>query len=344
MEKILDITDIKRKDPNFANAREIRNILDQTIMCQNVRTGNSGDFEIGLVDVNQYIADTKINLPTAANSDKKTAKMLTGDEELEQLVGLAQIKRTVKKIRAYAKRNSQAGDFNIHMCFYGNPGTGKTEVARIVSRILYDAGVLSESKLVETDSTGLIGQVMGETGTKTHEKIMDSMGGVLFIDEAYALMNNQSYGDEAIAVLLKDMENYRGQFCVIMAGYKKETENLLAANPGFKSRIQFTLDFPDYTREELGEIATKFLQSKNYEITDEALNKLLDLTDYFRKQPDFANARTVRNIADQIIMNQNLRTEDSEDDFTVILSDVEDYILDENIDLTKSSGRKIGFG
>jgi hypothetical protein len=145
-------------------------------------------------------------------------------------------------------------------------------------------------------------------------------------------------------VLLKDMENYRGQFCVIMAGYKKETENLLAANPGFKSRIQFTLDFPDYTREELGEIATKFLQSKNYEITDEALNKLLDLTDYFRKQPDFANARTVRNIADQIIMNQNLRTEDSEDDFTVILSDVEDYILDENIDLTKSSGRKIGFG
>jgi AAA+ superfamily predicted ATPase len=343
MEKILDITDIKRKEQDFANARELRNILDQTIMCQNIRMGNSNDYEIGLIDVNQYIADNKINLPILCDKNNKTAKILTGNEELEQLVGLSQIKRTVKKIRAYAKRNAQTGDFNIHMCFYGNPGTGKTEVARIISRILFDAGVLSESKLVETDSTGLIGQVVGETGAKTHDKIMASIGGVLFIDEAYALMNNQSYGDEAIAVLLKDMEDYRGQFWVIMAGYRKEMENLLDTNPGFKSRIQFTLDFPDYTRDELSEIVIRFLQSKNYKITDDALSKILDLTDYFRQQPDFANARTVRNIAEQVIMNQNLRTEDIDDDFTVILSDVQDYILDENIDLTKLIEKKIGF-
>ena len=125
-------------------------------MGQNLRRAGSDDTELGIVDVNKYIQDAKINLPTSGTGTAN--KILTGEEELDQLIGLAAIKRMIKKIKAYAKRNQGQEGFNLHMCFYGNPGTGKTEVARILSRILYDAGVLPEAKLVETDSHGLLGK------------------------------------------------------------------------------------------------------------------------------------------------------------------------------------------
>ena len=349
LSRILDITDVKRKESNFANAREIRNILDQVIMCQNIRTAGTGDKEIGIADVNKYIQDSKIKLPT--DGDGAGEKILSGEEELDQLVGLTSVKRMLKKIRAYAKKNSGDSSFNLHMCFLGNPGTGKTEVARILSRILYDAGVLPEAKLVETDASGLLGRYVGETGPKTQKVIQDAMGGVLFIDEAYALCATNTasggavnYGDEAIAVLLKEMEDHRGQFCVIIAGYKDEMNSLLSTNPGFKSRIQFTLEFPDYSREELGSIAESFIKAKHYEIDSTALNRLLDVAEYYRKRPNFANARTVRSIVDQVIMNQNLRSEDDGVDYRIIESDVNDYILDEGIDLSASApSRRIGF-
>ncbi len=350
MSRILDITDIKRKDANFANAREIRNILDQAIMCQNLRAAGTEDMEIGLADVNRYINDANIYLPTAAGSTAN--KLISGEEELEQLVGLAGVKRMIKKIKAYAKRNKGESGFNLHMCFNGNPGTGKTEVARILSRILYDAGVLGEAKLVETDGHGLLGKYVGETAPKTEAKINEAMNGVLFIDEAYGLLGSvsaggtvTSYGEDAIAVLLKAMEDKRGQFCVILAGYRDEMKALLSANPGFESRIQFVLDFPDYTREELGEIALAFLDKKKYDIKPTALDRLLDVVEYYRKLPNFANARTVRNVIDQVLMNQNLRTEDVPSDNIIILDDVEDYLMDEGIDLSKPVKSKghIGF-
>ncbi len=345
LNRILDITDVKRKEPNFANAREIRNILDQTIMCQNLRTGGR-DREIGVADVNQYIKDSHIRLPL--DSGEIRSKICTGEEELEALVGLPAVKRMVKKIKAYAKRNKAEPDFNLHMCFSGNPGTGKTEVARILSRILYDAGVLNEAKLVETDARGLLGRFAGETAPKTQEKIEEAMGGVLFIDEAYGLIQENggnNSGREAIAILLKEMEDRRGQFCVIMAGYSGEMKEVLDINPGLKSRIQFTLDFPDYTREELGQIAQVFAEKKKYILEPTALEKLLDVTEYYRGQPDFANARTVRNILDQVIMNQNLRTDDEEDpDNTIQPEDVAAYIEDEGIDLAKKQNKSGSIG
>lgn len=350
LSRMLDITDVRRKDPNFANAREIRNILDQVIMCQNLRCAGTEDTEIGIVDVNKYIQDAKINLPTSSMGAAK--KILTGEEELDQLIGLNVVKRMVRKIKAYAKRNQGLTDFNLHMCFYGNPGTGKTEVARILSRILYDAGVLDEAKLVETDAHGLIGKYVGETAPKTLSKINDAIGGVLFIDEAYSLAGGTtvnggatSYGEEAIAVLLKEMEDRRGQLCTILAGYRDEMVKMISTNPGLESRIQFTLEFPDYTREELGLIARSFLEKKGYSIDGAALSRLLDIMDYFRNRPNFANARTVRNVLDQAIMNQNLRAEDDKEDNLIILEDVEDYLTDEGIDISKpaSSTRRIGF-
>lgn len=349
MSRILDITDIKRKDQNFANAREIRNILDQVIMCQNMRCIGTEDKEICIADINKYIKDANIRLPEIGEGYEKT--VMSGEEELDALIGLDGVKRMVKKIKAYAKRNKDDADFNLHMCFYGNPGTGKTEVARIISRILFDAGVLKEAKLIETDAHGLIGKVVGETGPKTLSKINDAMDGVLFIDEAYDFLSfgsgssgSANYGEEAIAVLLKEMEDRRGQFCVVLAGYKDEMKAMVSSNPGLESRIQFTLDFPDYSRSELGEIAQKFLKKKKYEIEDFALQKILDITDYYRNLPNFANARTVRNILDQVIMNQNLRTEDSVSNI-INIDDVEDYITDENINLDSpiKEKHKIGF-
>lgn len=350
LNRILDITDIRRKDANFANAREIRNILDQIIMCQNLRCAGTDDKELGLIDVNKYIQEAKLKLPTSAGNID--SQILTGEDELEQLIGLDSVKRMVRKIRAYARRNRSQDDFNLHMCFYGNPGTGKTEVARILSRILYDASVLDTAKLVETDAHGLLGKYIGETAPKTQQKINEAMGGVLFIDEAYALAGSAlaaggstSYGDEAIAVLLKAMEDRRGQFCTILAGYKAEMKEMLSANPGMESRIQFTLEFPDYTREELGLIAQAFLRKKRYTIADDALTLFLDILEYYRKQPNFANARTVRNVLDQVIMNQNLRTEDDTDNTLILRSDVQDYLADEGIDLSRpaASSRRISF-
>ncbi len=248
----------------------------------------------------------------------------------------------VKKIKAYAKRNYGQAGLNLHMCFYGNPGTGKTEVARILSRILYDAGVLKEAKVVETDAHGLIGKFIGETAPKTLAKINEAMGGVLFIDEAYSLTYGASinggaanYGEEAISVLLKEMEDRRGQFCVILAGYRNEMNMMISTNPGLASRIQFKLEFPDYTRDELRLIAQSFLTKRGYSIDEAALERVLDIAEYFRNQPNFANARTVRNILDQIIMNQNLRTEDSASDSSIIMDDVEDYLTDESITLIR---------
>jgi SpoVK/Ycf46/Vps4 family AAA+-type ATPase len=329
----------------------VRNIIEQVIMCQNLRCVGTEDRSLDVVDVNKYIKDNNISLPISGDGAVK--KILTADEELDALVGLANVKRMVKKIRAYAKRNKAESDFNLHMCFCGNPGTGKTETARIISRILYEAGALPEAKLIETDVHGLMGKYVGETAPKTLAKINEAMGGVLFIDEAYALTEAgttdgkaTNYGDEAIAVLLKEMEDRRGQFCVILAGYTDEMKAMISSNPGLASRVQFTLDFPDFTREELSAIAQRMLEKKKYTIADNALSLLLDVCEYYRRQPDFANARTVRNLLDQVIMNQNLRAdEEGSDSREILISDVEDYIADEGIDLTKNGNnqRKIGF-
>ena len=348
MAKILDVTDVKRKDPNFANARELRNILDQVIMAQNLRCLGSPDPLLGLVDVNKYIQDAQIRLPTVGNG--RSQRIRTGDEELEQLIGLQTVKRMIRKIRAYAKRNKDAEDFNIHMCFLGNPGTGKTEVARILSRILYDAGVLKEAKLIETDAHGLMGEHVGQTTPKVKQIINDAMGGVLFVDEAYELSGAKTadghtagYGEEAVSVLLKQMEDCRGQFCVILAGYQKEMQSMLKMNPGFASRIQFTLEFSDYTREEFAQIAERFLSKKNYIIDDDALELVLDLLDDRRGWQDYSNARMLRNVLDQVIMNQNLRAEEDEADRRIILEDVEEYLLDERTETAVEKRHRIGF-
>ena len=326
LDLVLDITDILRKNKNFANAREIRNIVDQLIMILNLSRMNDKKITIDIAE--KFLLENNIRI------DKVEKEIISPLEQLSSLVGLSSVKKMVKKIYAYVSRN-QNSLMNLHMCFYGNPGTGKTEVARIMSSLLHEAGVLSERKIIETNASGLIAPYVGQTGLKTEKLVKTALNGVLFVDEAYGLDPNQSgnsYGDEAISTLIKYMEDEKGNFCTILAGYKEPMERMISTNPGFKSRIQFFIEFPDYTNEELKEIAKMFIKKKKYLINDDALDLLINVCDYYKKLPDFANARTVRNIVDQIIMNQNLRAQElNMDSFLIKVDDVKEYILDNNL-------------
>ena len=260
------------------------------------------------------------------------------ENKLNDLIGLTPVKDSIRKIKAYAIANKDTDMLNLHMCFYGNPGTGKTEVARIIAGILYENKILPTKKVVEVDRGGLVGQYVGETPQKTMNKIYEAMGGVLFVDEAYALVPKDGafdYGNEAVATLIKAMEDYRGKFCVIMAGYKNEMLQMLSTNPGFKSRIQFELEFPNYTRKELQSITELMLHKRGYIIDESAMSKILDITDVKRKEPNFANAREIRNILDQVIMCQNVRCMGMENK-ELGLADVHKYIQDAKINLPTS--------
>ena len=256
-------------------------------------------------------------------------------EELDNLIGLEGVKEQLKRIRAILLKNKNFKEkLNLHMCFYGNPGTGKTLVARIMANIFYEVGVLPTNKLVETDRSGICGQYVGQTAPLTHKKVKEAMGGVLFIDEAYALCSNSGvddYGNEAIAALLKDMEDYKGKFCVILAGYKNEMEKMIALNPGFDSRINRKIEFPDYSIDELMKIFDVMIKKKNYEITDDAKNKLLEVFEIKSKDKSFANARTVRNILDSLVEIQAVRTINDENseinsERIIRIEDVEQYL------------------
>ena len=268
------------------------------------------------------------------NKSKAVNKKVNSLEELDKLIGLETVKNQLKRIRAILLKNKDTNEkLNLHMCFYGNPGTGKTVVARLMANIFYEAGVLPTNKLIETDRSGLCGQYVGQTAPLTHKKVKEAMGGVLFIDEAYTLCADSSgedYGKEAIAALLKDMEDYKGKFCVILAGYKEEMEKMIALNPGFDSRINRKIDFPDYSIDEQLQIFNIMLAKKNYEITDDAKIKLLEVFELQSTSQHFANARTVRNILDGIVEIQAVRTmeddnPENDSERIIRIEDVEQY-------------------
>ncbi len=265
------------------------------------------------------------------------------EEKLNDLIGLDSVKTSIQKIKAYSIANKGNASLNLHMCFYGNPGTGKTEVARIIAGILHENGILPTDKVVETDRSGLVAAYVGQTALKTLEMVEKAMGGVLFIDEAYSLVQSESsgdYGHEAIAALIKAMEDHRGEFCLILAGYRNKMKEMIASNPGFQSRIQFELDFQNYDRDELCKIAQLMLSKMNYTMSERAMDKVLDITDVLRKNENFANAREIRNIIEQVIMCQNLRCAGTKEKNLEIL-DVNRYIKDSGLTIPTSSHNNI---
>lgn len=226
-----------------------------------------------------------------------------------ELIGLAPVKQRIRDIAALllvdklrAERGFSAGSPSLHMCFSGNPGTGKTTVALRMAAILHRLGYVRKGHLVAVTRDDLVGQYIGHTAPKTKEVLKKAMGGVLFIDEAYYLYrpeNERDYGQEAIEILLQVMENNRDDLVVILAGYKDRMDKFFESNPGMSSRIAHHIDFPDYSSGELSQIADLMLQTMQYRFDDEAQAVFSDYLERRMRLPHFANARSVRNALDR---------------------------------------------
>ena len=236
-------------------------------------------------------------------------------EQLDrELIGLAPIKSRIREIAALllvdkARRavGLSAGPPSLHMCFTGNPGTGKTTVALRMADILHRLGYTRGNHLVAVTRDDLVGQYIGHTAPKTKEVLKKAMGGVLFIDEAYYLYrpeNERDYGQEAIEILLQVMENQRDDLVVILAGYKNRMETFFRSNPGMASRIAHHLDFPDYTTDELLQIAELLTTRMDYRLDDDSRGAMREYITHRIEQPHFANARSIRNALDRARLRQ----------------------------------------
>ena len=239
------------------------------------------------------------------------------DELDRELVGLKPVKTRIRDIAALlvidrlrANHGLAAQSPSLHMCFTGNPGTGKTTVALRMAQILHRLGYVRKGHVVSVTRDDLVGQYIGHTAPKTKEVLKKAMGGVLFIDEAYYLYrpdNERDYGQEAIEILLQVMENQRDDLVVILAGYADRMDTFFMSNPGMRSRIAHHISFPDYQSGELLQIADRLLATQNYQFDDEGRQAFDDYLGLRMAQPHFSNARSVRNALDRARLRQASR-------------------------------------
>lgn len=238
-------------------------------------------------------------------------------QELEELIGLEAVKEEVTSLANFVRLQKQRQEkglktpkMSYHLVFTGSPGTGKTTVARIVARIYKDLGILKKGHTVETDRSGLVAEYVGQTAIKTNAVVDSALNGVLFIDEAYALVPeggyNSDYGQEAISTLLKRMEDDRDKLVVIIAGYPKEMKRFINSNPGLQSRFNRYINFPDYTADELVDIFHMYMKKNEYTISADADELLRSKLEYAvaHKDRNFGNARYVRNVFEKTIQRQ----------------------------------------
>ena len=240
------------------------------------------------------------------------------DKQLEHLIGLKEIKQTVHEIYAWLYVNRLRKQHNLavkqqtlHMLFKGNPGTGKTTVARILGKLFADMNILQKGHLIEAERADLVGEYIGQTAQKTRELIKKAQGGILFVDEAYSLGRGgeKDFGKEAIDTLVKHMEDKKDDFILILAGYSDEMEDFMDLNPGLPSRFPLILSFPNYDEHELLQIAEQMIEEREYVLTDEAKKKL---ERHFKQKvteeaDSFSNGRYVRNLIEKMIRKQAVR-------------------------------------
>lgn len=283
------------------------NLLDY--ITKTYKNDNYVEYRNNLI---KYISFNK-ELPKI--EEKKTLEEIFKD--LNELVGLEKVKKVLYDLVDVINLKEKAKDLtikdmNLHMVFLGNPGTGKTTIARIISNILYNLGYIKENKLIEVSSKDLVGQYVGQTAPKTMDVINKSLNGVLFIDEAYSLAvkGENSYNAEAIATLIQAMENYRDKLVVIFAGYTKEMQDFLDSNSGIVSRIGYTLEFDDYTTEELIKIFNNFATKNGFIVNEEAIKYLEEVINENRNTKNFGNARFVRNIYEKTVIKHATNVKD----------------------------------
>jgi SpoVK/Ycf46/Vps4 family AAA+-type ATPase len=313
----------RKRDENFGNARFVHALVDEAKIDMGLRLMKNPNLKeltneelstITLEDLqNVFVTEQKKKLKLSIN-DKQLNEAL---QELNDLVGMDKIKQDVQELVKLIRFYNETGKdvvnkFSLHSVFTGNPGTGKTTLARIIAKIYKALGVLERGHVVEVDREGLVAGYVGQTAPKTAERIEEAMGGILFIDEAYALANRSSsndFGQEAIQVILKRMEDQRGKFGVIVAGYTENIHMFIESNPGFKSRFDKTFVFEDYKPEQLWSITRNLLAKENLTATPEAeshiKNYLIGL--YENRDAFFGNARTARQVVGDVVMKQNLR-------------------------------------
>ncbi|MDR2295183.1 MAG: AAA family ATPase [Clostridiales Family XIII bacterium] len=302
---------MKREAASHGFALDEKGIADSALLDCNLEYLKA---QIGIAVKSKLMSERCVAILTASDfeAQKKAAKKSAFDE-LEALIGLAGVKNCVREISTFLKNRGKDALPCLHMVLRGNPGTGKTTVARLIGKIFGEIGVLKKSDLfVEADRNTLVSKYLGGTAAQTAAIIEKARGGVLFIDEAYALNNGEKYdyGNEAIATLVKRMEDYRQDFVCIMAGYTKEMNDMLHMNPGLRERVQFHIDFPDYDAEELTAIFSALCKADKYSMSGKAKARI---NEYFtkvvtNKDENFANGRIARKVFERIRLKQALRT------------------------------------
>lgn len=314
----------RNRDRNFGNARFVNDLVEKAKVALGLRIMKTGKLEdhtredlsrIIAEDIRQIHALDTLYAPHIPVDEKLLEQSIA---ELNALTGLENVKKQITEMVNIVKYHQVLGrgvlnKFYMHTVFIGNPGTGKTTVARILTKIYKALGILERGHMVETDRQGLVAGYVGQTALKTADKIDEAMGGVLFIDEAYALTGSgahaHDFGNEVIQTILKQMEDKRGKFFVFAAGYPDNMEAFLKANPGLNSRFDKVLRFEDYSPEELNEIAVNMIRGLDMKITPKALKHL---TGYFQFLYDyrdkyFGNGRSIRQVVEEVIKKQNLR-------------------------------------
>lgn len=323
LERLFERCQIKGKNDS-GNGRLVRNIIEQAILHQSKRLLNSLSQELDLLEIEDF------NFESYDSFDL--------DYALSQIIGLESVKdkiRTQKSVLIANEKRRNAGikvdvTQSLNMIFSGNPGTGKTSIARIMASMFKEMGLLKSGHLVETDQSGLVAEYAGQTAIKTEEKFRSALGGVLFIDEAYSLNSGSGYGQEAINTLVKLIEDYRGEIVVILAGYKNEMVEFMKSNSGLESRFPIVIDFPDYTVQEMYLIALQMISGRGFSITEKAKGILLESIGNLSSLTAgcSGNGRMVRNQVETILRNQSARIASakvvSNEELTEILpSDVE---------------------
>lgn len=354
----------RKRDKTFGNARFVFDLIEKAKINMGLRIMNKADANeldkpalssILLKDVQGIELEKRKGMPKIPIDEQLLEEAL---EELNSLIGLEKVKRDIIETVGVVRYHLESGkdvlnNFYMHTVFVGNPGTGKTTIARILTRIYKALGILERGHMIETDRQGLVAGYIGQTAIKTAEKIDEAMGGVLFIDEAYSLTNGSmhgDYGNEAIQTLLKRMEDNRGAFFVFVAGYPENMERFLKANPGLKSRFDKILKFEDYSPKELSKIALSMLEEKSMNLSGDAGRLLGEYLVKLVTQKDkyFGNARKVRQLVNSLVETQNLRIaalskeERKEIDLDEILAEDLEKIIHETDDNVFDQ-KRIGF-